>query len=136
MTTPAPRSRRWLLRRGLSWLVLGAALYPVFRFLSFAVPKKPVRVKVDTDPGLRGFVMEPTFILFHRQGKTWAVSRRCTHLGCTLSYNEAIDQLVCPCHQSHFSTTGQRLAGPAQRHLAVYQVEPAPDGGQGYIVTI
>lgn len=129
-------SRRRFVRRGFGWLILSAMSYPLFRFLDFRLPKKPVQVRVEKDLGLRGFALEHDFILFANQEGAWAVSRRCTHLGCTLAYDEAARQLVCPCHHSQFDTAGQRLAGPAQRNLAVYPVQKAPDGGKGYIVTL
>lgn len=133
--TPIPR-RRFLLRQGLGWLLLAALAYPLFRFLGFRLPRKPVQVRVDKDLGLRGFAMEHDFILFRGPDTAWAVSRRCTHLGCTLSFDEAAGQLVCPCHNSRFDTTGKRLAGPAQRDLPVYAVEKAPEGSKGYVVTL
>ncbi len=131
-----PGTRRRFLRQGFGWLILCAMSYPMFRFLGFRLPKKPVQVRIEKDLGLRGFAIEHDFILFVNQEGAWAVSRRCTHLGCTLSYDEAAKQLVCPCHHSQFDTFGKRLAGPAQRNLAVYPVEKAPSGSKGYIVTI
>ena len=125
------------MRQGLGWLILLPMAYPLFRFLNFRLPRKPVQIKVDQDLGLRGFALEHDFILFRGQDdKAWAVSRRCTHLGCTLAYDEAARQLVCPCHHSQFDIFGKRLAGPAQRNLAVYPVAKAPAGSKGYIVTI
>jgi len=132
----ASTSRRLLLRRGLGWLVMAAIGYPLFRFLGFHLPKKPVRVKIEHDLGLRGFALERDFILFVDQDQAWAVSRRCTHLGCTLSYDETARQLVCPCHHSQFNQQGHRLAGPAKRNLTVYPVDKAPPGSKGYIVTL
>lgn len=129
-------TRRRFLRRGFGWLILSAMSYPLFRFLGFRVPKKPVHVRIEKDLGLRGFALERDFILFVNQDGAWAVSRRCTHLGCPLSYDEAATRLVCPCHHSQFDISGKRLAGPAQRNLAVYPVAKAPDGAKGYIVTL
>jgi len=132
----ATTSRRLLLRRGLGWVVMAAIGYPLFRFLGFHLPKKPVQVKIEHDLGLRGFALEHDFILFVDQDQAWAVSRRCTHLGCTLSYDETARQLVCPCHHSQFNQQGQRLAGPAKRDLTVYPVDKAPPGSHGYVVTL
>lgn len=132
-----PPARRRFLGQGLGWLILWAMAYPLFRFLNFRLPRKPVQVKVDQNLGLRGFALEQAFILFRgKDDKVWAVSRRCTHLGCTLAYDEAAGRLVCPCHNSQFSTHGKRLAGPAQRDLPVYPVAKALAGSKGYIVTI
>ena len=132
---PVPRRR--LLGQGLGWLILAVMAYPLFRFLEFRLPKKPVRVRVEKDIGLRGFILEHDFILFRgQQEQVWAVSRRCTHLGCTLSYDEAAKRLVCPCHNSQFDTSGKRLAGPAKRDLRTFAVAKAPAGGKGYTVTL
>ncbi len=133
---PASPARRGVLgawARGLAvgaWLAL---LYPLWRFLRFAVPKKPRRVTVAAlNPA--GFHIDEEFILFADDKDAWAVSRRCTHLGCPVSYNQSQDALICPCHHSRFSRRGQRLAGPARRNLATYKVERTKQGG--YVVVI
>lgn len=51
-----------------------------------------------------------------------ALSKICTHEGCTVSYNSANNQLPCPCHGSVFSATGQVVSGPAQSNLRTYNV--------------
>lgn len=43
-------------------------------------------------------------------------SARCPHLGCIINHMEN-DQLVCPCHGSHFDQNGQNLSGPAASPL-------------------
>jgi glycine/D-amino acid oxidase-like deaminating enzyme len=57
-------------------------------------------------------------------GHAHAVSARCTHLGCIVSYNDAERSWDCPCHGSRFAVDGDVLEGPAVRPLA--PVEP-PD---------
>jgi nitrite reductase/ring-hydroxylating ferredoxin subunit len=51
-------------------------------------------------------------------GRSHAVSARCTHLGCIVSYNEAERSWDCPCHGSRFAVDGGVLEGPAVRPLA------------------
>jgi glycine/D-amino acid oxidase-like deaminating enzyme/nitrite reductase/ring-hydroxylating ferredoxin subunit len=46
-------------------------------------------------------------------GTVHAVSARCTHLGCTVRFNDAEKSWDCPCHGSRFGIDGQVLHGPA-----------------------
>lgn len=50
-------------------------------------------------------------------GAVHAVSARCTHLGCLVSFNEAETAWECPCHGSRFGVDGEVLHGPAVRPL-------------------
>ncbi|HZS10959.1 MAG TPA: Rieske (2Fe-2S) protein [Nitrospirales bacterium] len=51
-----------------------------------------------------------------------ALSRRCTDLGCLISWNVDRQQFVCPCHQGVFDQTGKNLSGPPPRPLDRYEV--------------
>ena len=46
-------------------------------------------------------------------GTAHAVSARCTHLGCLVSFNAAETSWECPCHGSRFDVEGAVLQGPA-----------------------
>lgn len=50
-------------------------------------------------------------------GNVTAVSVTCTHLGCTLKFNNAETSWDCPCHGSRFTTDGEVICGPAVRML-------------------
>lgn len=65
--------------------------------------------------------MERPIYLHRDEAGTWvAVLASCTHQGCQ---PEPIAQrLVCPCHGSEFSLTGEVLQGPADRALIRYDV--------------
>ncbi|MFJ6442723.1 FAD-dependent oxidoreductase [Streptomyces sp. NPDC091649] len=52
-----------------------------------------------------------------QDGALRAVSARCTHLGCLVSFNEAETTWECPCHGSRFGVDGSVLQGPALRPL-------------------
>ncbi len=63
-----------------------------------------------------------------------AVSRICTHMGCTVGLpNAAGATLDCPCHGSRFTTAGQVMNGPAARALASF---PAAILGSEVVITI
>ena len=49
-----------------------------------------------------------------------AVSRQCTHLGCTVPWVEEEKRFVCPCHASIFDISGQVVNAPAPRALDIY----------------
>jgi len=51
-----------------------------------------------------------------------AFSRRCTDLGCLVSWNRERQQFVCPCHQGTFDKTGLNVAGPPPRPLDRFEV--------------
>ncbi|MET9992933.1 FAD-dependent oxidoreductase [Streptomyces mutabilis] len=50
-------------------------------------------------------------------GALHAVSSRCTHLGCLVSFNAAERAWECPCHGSRFDTDGKVIQGPATKPL-------------------
>jgi cytochrome b6-f complex iron-sulfur subunit len=50
-----------------------------------------------------------------------AVSRRCTHQGCTVGLPLAsLGNMQCPCHGSVFTVTGSVVNGPAASPLLTY----------------
>ncbi|MFF5987132.1 FAD-dependent oxidoreductase [Prauserella flavalba] len=50
-------------------------------------------------------------------GELHAVSARCTHLGCLVTFNNAEQTWDCACHGSRFGTDGTVIQGPATRPL-------------------
>jgi cytochrome b6-f complex iron-sulfur subunit len=51
-----------------------------------------------------------------------ALTKICTHQGCTVAYNPADTQIQCPCHGSAFTTGGAVVNGPATSALKKYTV--------------
>jgi cytochrome b6-f complex iron-sulfur subunit len=51
-----------------------------------------------------------------------AVSRECTHLGCTVPWVKEERRFVCPCHASEFDVRGAAISPPAPRALDLFEV--------------
>ncbi len=54
------------------------------------------------------------------EDEIYAVSARCPHLGCSLSFNKAEKTWDCPCHGSRFSYKGELIDSPSQKSLKRY----------------
>jgi len=124
-------------RRFLSQAVMGfGMLFGLgtlgFRFLQFLVPAQvtknfetvliglesriPLGDAVPMDLGGQKIVVVRT------EDGVAAFSRRCTDLGCLVSWNKERGQFICPCHQGLFDRTGVNIAGPPPRPLDRLQV--------------
>jgi cytochrome b6-f complex iron-sulfur subunit len=57
-----------------------------------------------------------------QDGGFLALHRQCTHLGCSVPWDEAAGRFACPCHASVFDLRGDVLAPPAPRPLDLFAV--------------
>lgn len=74
-------------------------------------------------PGSVSAFMGGRFYLARQQdGGFIAVSLRCTHLGCSVTWEENRNRFICPCHSSSFDISGEVLNPPASRALDYYPV--------------
>ncbi|MFH1184102.1 MAG: ubiquinol-cytochrome c reductase iron-sulfur subunit [Chloroflexota bacterium] len=53
-------------------------------------------------------------------GDILILNSRCTHLACTVNWQESTQAFVCPCHDAQFSMEGAVLSGPPPRPLDRY----------------
>ena len=51
-----------------------------------------------------------------------ALSSKCSHLGCTVPWNEKDKSFPCPCHASVFDMRGDVLSPPAPRALDLFPI--------------
>jgi Rieske Fe-S protein len=121
-------------RRSILAIGLLALVYPLLRFIGYEVPRKPRKLEIHKELPANGIMVNSDYILFDRDNKTWAVSRKCTHLGCKINYHENDNILECPCHQSRFTIEGGVTRGPAKENLTIYPVEKR-DTSPYYIIT-
>ena len=60
--------------------------------------------------------------IVREQGKIFALSTICTHLGCTLNWLETDRKFKCPCHGCGFKSSGVNFEGPPPRPLDRYRI--------------
>jgi Rieske Fe-S protein len=124
-------------RRFLSQAVMGfGAIFGLgllaIRFAQFLVPApKPRRVeavligteaKVPAGEAVALDLGTHRLIVLRTEEGVTAFSRRCTDLGCLVSWNREREEFVCPCHQGVFDKTGRNIAGPPPRPLDRFEV--------------
>jgi len=128
-------SRRSFLNR--LWLVLGglALLEVVGLVLAFFQPGKPRAKEGDSggivDAGavdkfplnsVAAFVRGKFYLARLENGGFLALSRKCTHLGCTVPWSSREMKFVCPCHASAYDIRGEVVSAPAPRPLDLHPV--------------
>jgi cytochrome b6-f complex iron-sulfur subunit len=62
------------------------------------------------------------YLARQQDGGFIALSLRCTHLGCAVTWEETRKRFICPCHSSAFDISGEVLNPPAARALDYYPV--------------
>lgn len=119
-------SRVWLALGGLA---LAEYLWLVVEFLGPRPgPAEAAGVLVAGpvdrfEPGtVTAFPAGKLYLTRLADGGFLAVSRECTHLGCTVPWIAEEDRFVCPCHSSEYDIRGDVLSPPAPRALDLHPV--------------
>ena len=68
------------------------------------------------------FPMGHFYLCRLEDGGFLALSRKCTHLGCTVPWMEEERKFVCPCHSSAFDIRGNVINTPAPRALDLFAI--------------
>ena len=122
-------TKLWVL---LGIVALGELIGLVFAFFK---PREPRISTADRDaiivagpldsflPGtVTAFVRGKFYLARLADGGFLALSRTCTHLGCTVPWVAKENKFICPCHSSEFDITGEVISPPAPRALDLYQI--------------
>ena len=117
------------------WLILGGVALAEFIAVAFAFlrPHKSKARGKDTDSiitagaverftsnSVTAFVRGKFYLARLEDGGFLALSRTCTHLGCSVPWVEKEMKFACPCHGSAFDITGNVIEAPAPRALDIY----------------
>lgn len=86
----------------------------------------PVK-ELDTQDMVKVLVEGKPVGVFRDQDGVHALSIVCTHLGCLVAWNQAADEMICPCHGSRYDASGQVMQGPAPLPLKRYDVRVSGD---------
>jgi len=141
LTTSHPKTRRHFLDLLLGASVLGwlvSFAYPIIRYLK-PLPQTgatgPTRLTREEAGKLeeKKFVIVPVsgqrvIVLQAPDQQLFAFSAKCTHEGCTVTYQPAQSVIWCPCHDGRFDMNGRVVSGPPPQPLMKYDAHRQPDG--------
>ena len=131
---PGTRSRRAFVKN--LWPALGAIVSLEFLWMTFSFlsPTKKADVKnisqLRTVGDLKNIpnnsvtpVRSGQFYLVPlNDGGLLALSLKCSHLGCSVSWDESKNRFICPCHASEFAMNGNVINPPAPRALDYFPI--------------
>jgi cytochrome b6-f complex iron-sulfur subunit len=138
---PKPPTEAQQPRRGFLlklWVFLGsiALAEVVWLVVSFLRPRKPRArtgdfgtvieagpVEVFKPDSVTAFPRGHFYLACLADGGFLAISRRCTHLGCTVPWYADQKRFVCPCHASVFDIRGDVIHSPAPRALDIFEIQ-------------
>ena len=119
------------------WIALGVAALLEFIGLGIAFiwPRKTRSAKIASDAvvtagatdkfalgSVTAFIRGRFYLARLEDGGFLALSRKCTHLGCTVPWVASEKKFACPCHSSAFDITGAVISSPASRPLDIHPI--------------
>jgi len=120
-----------------AWKILGLVAATELVFLTFNLlrpgkdqkkSKTATNLKIigNVEDFLPGSVtpdrVNKVYMVRQKDGGFLALSLICSHLGCSVLWNEEKKQFICPCHSSAFDRLGNVINSPAPRALDYYPV--------------
>lgn len=120
----------WLLGGGLVSSI-ASFLYPAVKFMmppnvpeaavNEVVAGKVQMLKPDGGAIVR-FGNKPVLLVRVSETEWKALSAVCTHLNCTVQYQEKTRQIWCACHNGFYDLNGKVISGPPPKPLDEYAV--------------
>ena len=84
-------------------------------FAALTAPAKRL-IRVEQRDAWRKIISEKAVYVL--PGKAVRIlSPICPHLGCSIPWNEAKQEFICPCHVAVFAMDGTKISGPAPRSM-------------------
>ena len=114
--------------------LFGATVYPILRYLTpprgteeaasvtSVVAAKVGDLKTNAAKIFR-FGNKPGILINTPAGELKAFSAVCTHLNCTVQYDENASVIWCACHNGKYDLNGQVISGPPPRPLEPYHAK-------------
>jgi menaquinol-cytochrome c reductase iron-sulfur subunit len=93
---------------------------PVGGVNEFSSVSEPVMktIQIEQVDGWRKAISEKAvYVTKDEQGQLRVLSSICPHLGCTVPWDAAKKQFICPCHGAVYAADGARISGPALRGM-------------------
>ena len=121
---------RWLLGGGFTASVL-SFLYPAVKFMN--PPTVPEASTNEVSAGkvqslkpnsgkIVKFGSRPALLIRVSETEWRAYSAICTHLNCTVQFQDSTRQIWCACHNGFYDLNGKVVSGPPPRPLEEYAV--------------
>ena len=121
---------RWLLGGGFTASVL-SFLYPAVKFMN--PPTIPEASTNEVSAGkvqslkpnsgkIVKFGSRPALLIRVNETEWRAFSAICTHLNCTVQFQDSTRQIWCACHNGFYDLNGKVVSGPPPRPLEEYAV--------------
>ncbi len=121
---------RWLLGGGFTASVL-SFLYPAIKFMN--PPSVPEASTNEVSAGkvqdlkpnsgkIVKFGSRPALLIRVNETEWRAYSAICTHLNCTVQFQDSTRQIWCACHNGYYDLNGKVVSGPPPRPLEDYAV--------------
>jgi menaquinol-cytochrome c reductase iron-sulfur subunit len=103
---------------GEAWIPLGPLeKFPIGMPQSFSFTRSNVNGWEKTVNSYGGYVVRKS------ESDLLALSNRCTHLSCSVSWNEDKELYACPCHEAYFEMDGKVNDGPPPHALDHFETK-------------